>query len=93
MPLAHAEGPDHLARLDLVVVLTLELARAVRPDLRPLYTISAGEARAHREVITRFGRFPHRNAVLGRPSCPDERAYLAAGDLVHNRSLPAASAA
>ena len=32
---------------------------------------------AHREVIARFGRFPHRNAVLGRASTPQERAYLA----------------
>jgi uncharacterized protein (DUF924 family) len=36
-------------------------------------------ARAHREVIRRFGRFPHRNAVLGRNSTPDEAAFLAAG--------------
>jgi len=33
----------------------------------------------HREVIRRFGRFPHRNAVLGRESTPDEAAWLAAG--------------
>lgn len=31
----------------------------------------------HREVIVRFGRFPHRNAILGRASTPDEAAYLA----------------
>ena len=30
----------------------------------------------HREVIRRFGRFPHRNALLGRTSTPDERAWL-----------------
>ena len=36
-------------------------------------------ARAHREVITRFGRFPHRNAALGRTSTPDEQAWLDAG--------------
>jgi uncharacterized protein (DUF924 family) len=32
---------------------------------------------AHRDVIERFGRFPHRNAILARASTPDERAYLA----------------
>ncbi len=32
---------------------------------------------AHRDVIERFGRFPHRNAVLGRVSTPEEEAYLA----------------
>jgi uncharacterized protein (DUF924 family) len=31
----------------------------------------------HRDVILRFGRFPHRNAVLGRISTPEEEAYLA----------------
>jgi len=29
------------------------------------------------EVIARFGRFPHRNAILGRPSTPEEEAFLA----------------
>jgi uncharacterized protein (DUF924 family) len=30
----------------------------------------------HRDVIARFGRFPHRNAVLGRMNTPDEDLYL-----------------
>jgi len=34
-------------------------------------------ARKHLVVIERFGRFPHRNAVLGRPSTPEEEAFLA----------------
>ena len=34
----------------------------------------------HREVILRFGRFPHRNAALGRVNTPDELAYLAQPD-------------
>ena len=33
-----------------------------------------GYAKHHREIIERFGRFPHRNAVLGRPSRAEERA-------------------
>ncbi|CAA9435116.1 MAG: hypothetical protein AVDCRST_MAG51-2882 [uncultured Ramlibacter sp.] len=36
-------------------------------------------ARQHREIIERFGRFPHRNPVLGRSSTPEELAYLAEG--------------
>ena len=35
-----------------------------------------GYARAHRDIIARFGRFPHRNAVLGRESTPEEIAFL-----------------
>jgi uncharacterized protein (DUF924 family) len=36
-------------------------------------------AKLHRDVIARFGRFPHRNAILGRAPRPDE---IAAGDVV-----------
>lgn len=38
-----------------------------------------GYARRHRAVVDRFGRFPHRNAVLGRPSTPEEIEFLKAG--------------
>jgi len=30
----------------------------------------------HRDIIARFGRYPHRNAVLGRTSTPDELEFL-----------------
>jgi uncharacterized protein (DUF924 family) len=33
-------------------------------------------AELHADIIRRFGRFPHRNAVLGRATTPDEKAYL-----------------
>lgn len=32
--------------------------------------------RRHRDVLSRFGRYPHRNALLGRDSTPEERAFL-----------------
>ena len=38
-----------------------------------------GYAKKHHDVIERFGRFPHRNAILGRPPRPEE---IAAGDVV-----------
>jgi len=34
-------------------------------------------ARHHRDIVRRFGRFPHRNAILGRESTPEEDAWLA----------------
>jgi uncharacterized protein (DUF924 family) len=40
---------------------------------------SLKHARAHREIIRRFGRFPFRNAALNRPSTPTEQAWLDAG--------------
>ena len=36
-------------------------------------------ARHHRDVVARFGRFPHRNAILGRDSTPEEARFLAEG--------------
>ena len=35
--------------------------------------------REHYEIIYRFGRFPHRNTVLGRHTTPAEEAYLSGG--------------
>jgi uncharacterized protein (DUF924 family) len=36
-------------------------------------------AKLHADIIRRFGRFPHRNAVLGRVTTPDEQAFLDSG--------------
>jgi uncharacterized protein (DUF924 family) len=33
-------------------------------------------AEAHKRIIDRFGRFPHRNAILGRASTPEELEFL-----------------
>jgi uncharacterized protein (DUF924 family) len=51
-------------------------------------TSSASQARGHRDVIARFGRHPHRNAVLGRRSTPEERDHLAREQPVHTRTPP-----
>lgn len=47
--------------------------------IAPLGSEYADFARLHLDVIRRFGRFPHRNAILGRASTPQERAFLEAG--------------
>jgi len=88
LPLAHAEGPDHLERLARVVALADAVALEAPERLKPLYRHSASQARGHLEVIARFGRFPHRNPILGRNSTPEEVAYLEQGDFVHMRPLP-----
>ncbi len=36
-------------------------------------------AEIHRDIIDRFGRFPHRNPVLGRATTPEEKAFLDSG--------------
>jgi uncharacterized protein (DUF924 family) len=85
LPLIHAEGPDHLARADRGVALSEKRLAEGPPLLRPIREFGLGQARGHREVIARFGRHPHRNAVLGRASTPEEAAYVEKGDFVHNR--------
>jgi uncharacterized protein (DUF924 family) len=85
LPLGHSED---LRNLELAVKLADELVQEVTQEYRALLEFSATQARRHREVITRFGRHPHRNEVLGRPSTPEELEYLASGQLVHTRPLP-----
>ncbi len=46
----------------------------------PLGDDSANWAKHHHDIVQRFGRFPHRNAVLGRGNTPDEEAWLASED-------------
>lgn len=38
-------------------------------------------AASHRDVVARWGRFPHRNAILGRQSTPEEAEGIAAGTI------------
>jgi uncharacterized protein (DUF924 family) len=85
MPLGHSEG---LSDQELAVRLAQELAADAPPQFRKALEHSASQARGHCDVIRRFGRHPHRNAVLGRQSTPEESAYLASEQLVHTRSIP-----
>jgi uncharacterized protein (DUF924 family) len=73
MPLSHSENIQDQRR---VVALTERAALASRPAWRSFFLGAVEFARKHLDVIARFGRFPHRNAVLGRASSPDESAYL-----------------
>ena len=68
MPFEHSENPADQDRA--VELLTERLASD--PEM-------ARHARAHREIIARFGRFPFRNAALGRETTAVEAEFLAAG--------------
>ncbi len=57
-------------------VAEFETIAAAAPDDKMLVT-GLDYAKRHAAVIERFGRFPHRNAVLGRQSTPEEAAFLA----------------
>ncbi len=52
----------------------VELTRAIGGEVH-------AHAIGHRDVIARFGRFPHRNAILGRTTTAEEQAFLDGGDL------------
>ncbi len=68
LPFTHAED---IAAQDECVRLVESL-----PDA-PWKARAVQSAHAHRDVVAKFGRFPHRNMALGRPSTADELAYLA----------------
>jgi uncharacterized protein (DUF924 family) len=87
LPLIHAEGLGHLGRIARLISVWENTARDVPRHLLPLHQEALNRARAHFDVIAEFGRFPHRNAALGRPSTPQEEAYIARGDFVHNRPI------
>lgn len=76
VPLQHAE---HLALQERGVQLYERLVAEAAPPLRAELAEWLRYAREHRDVIARFGRFPHRNACLGRPSTAEEQAYLDGG--------------
>ena len=76
MPLQHAEDVDLQRRsVERFESLAAEADDAWRAD----FTENARYAREHHDIIERFGRFPHRNRVLGRASTDEELRYLAAG--------------
>lgn len=74
MPLEHAEN---LAVQERSVRCFHALADEVSEELADRFRYFASFADRHRDVIARFGRFPHRNAVLGRASTVEEAEYLA----------------
>jgi uncharacterized protein (DUF924 family) len=46
------------------------------PELRPHLASAYDFAKRHAKVISKFGRFPHRNAILGRTTTTAERKFL-----------------
>lgn len=68
LPFMHSERLDHQHR-------ALAVARQCgmeAPDMED----AVGSALQHLAIIERFGRFPHRNAILGRPTTAEEAAFL-----------------
>lgn len=74
MPLQHAESRKVQARS---VPLFRRLAEAVSPTYRETFETIAQFAELHHDIVEQFGRFPHRNRLLGRENTPEEDEYLA----------------
>jgi uncharacterized protein (DUF924 family) len=74
MPLAHAEAPE---LQEESVSAFRRLAAEGPAELAPLFSAAVRRSEQLQELIQRFGRFPHRNAVLGRESTAEETAWLA----------------
>ena len=73
-PFEHSEDRQDQ---QLSVTLFARLASESPSEWREYVDSFLRYARAHQEVIERFGRFPHRNVVLGRESTPAEQEWLA----------------
>ena len=74
MPLQHAESRRVQAKS---VELYERLAESVSPTLQETFLTVAQFAELHKDIIDQFGRFPHRNSLLGRENTPEEDEYLA----------------
>lgn len=73
LPLEHSEAPADQERS---VALFRALRDGADPALRERFDEFFDYAIRHRDIIARFGRFPHRNAILGRASTAEEAQFL-----------------
>ena len=76
LPLEHSEAINHQA---LSVAKFRALTRQAPESARELYETFERYAVDHHDLIAEYGRYPYRNAVLGRESTERERAYLSGG--------------
>jgi len=84
MPMMHSE--DLAVQSEGLIVFR---ALAEEPgDAQEMLGKSLDSAVQHYQLIERFGRFPHRNAILGRQSTPAEEAFLADGGPTFGQSAP-----
>lgn len=91
LPLGHTEDSGLPERANWLVRYAEKQVEIAPDHLKPIYEFSLSQSRAHREVIARFGRHPHRNEILGRDSTPEELEYLGKEGPVHTRRPPEAS--
>jgi uncharacterized protein (DUF924 family) len=76
LPFQHSESVEHQRES---VRLSTEIVEAAAEAWRPVLERYLLFAKQHLVLIERFGRFPHRNHVLGRAPTAEEEAYLSGG--------------
>lgn len=73
LPLAHSEEMvDHHRSIELLSGLVDSCTESLEGDARNYLDF----AESHKAIVERFGRYPHRNATLGRASTPEETEFL-----------------
>ena len=73
MPLMHSERLEVQERC---VALFTEFSNELSGELKSRVAYNLNFAMQHRDIVARFDRFPHRNALLGRASTEAEREFL-----------------
>ena len=73
MPFMHSEA---LADQERCIELFAQFARELPESERESARAQRQYAERHRDIVRRFGRFPHRNRLLGRESTPEEQEFL-----------------
>ena len=76
LPLEHSENLDDQ---DMAVDCFIALHAAARPGFSDFTKSTLEYAHQHRDAIRQFGRFPHRNGVVGRTSTAEELEWLTEG--------------
>jgi uncharacterized protein (DUF924 family) len=80
VPLMHVENLTLQERMLVDFEVLVELAATRSPRNVRFFEFALDYARRHVDVIREFGRFPHRNALLGRNSTTDELGFLERAD-------------
>ncbi|MCB2128026.1 MAG: DUF924 domain-containing protein [Rhodobacteraceae bacterium] len=83
--ISHCEGPDHLERMRMLADVTERIIAGLPAPIADMAEGFRGQNARVTGIIGRFGRHPHRNAILGRASTAEETAYIETGDFPHLR--------
>ena len=81
LPLEHSENVEDHQQMKQRVTELEQLAQELQAETlqKPVKAFQQF-AQEHREVVEKFGRYPHRNAIIGRENTPEEAAFLSSGE-------------